>query len=311
MHLFSNILGVFVFDKNFNVVDKMLFSGIEDCKNKEKYIEELVAKHKEAISPDSSGLKKILLYFKDAKFKDEFYNKNIQLAKFDIKNSVRSDILLIQAISSIGEIDKSINILTKVLREWYALHNPEFSAACASHEKFAEEIVNKEKSELLNELNINMPDSIGADLQQEDLEPIRRLAHQICDLYQLRKSHFDYVSSVMDELCPNTKAVCDVLIGAKLIEHAGSLKRLSSMPASTIQVLGAEKALFRHMKTGAKMPKHGLIVNHPLISMAAEKMHGKIARALADKISIASKVDYFQGQLIGDRLRRELEERFG
>ena len=114
----------------------------------------------------------------------------------------------------------------------------------------------------------------------------------------------------MDELCPNTKAVCGVLTGAKLIEHAGSLKRLSEMPASTIQILGAEKALFRHMKTGAKPPRHGIIVHHPLIAKAPEKIHGKIARALADKISIASKVDYFQGKFIGDKLKKELEDKF-
>ena len=81
------------------------------------------------------------------------------------------------------------------------------------------------------------------------------------------------------------------------------------MPASTIQILGAETALFRHMKTGAKPPRHGLIVNHPLIAKAPDRMHGKIARALADKISIASKVDYFQGQFIGDKLKKELEEK--
>jgi nucleolar protein 56 len=97
----------------------------------------------------------------------------------------------------------------------------------------------------------------------------------------------------MDELCPNIKAVCGTLLAAKLIEHAGSLKRLSEMPASTIQILGAEKALFRHMKTGAKPPRHGIIINHPLIAKASEKMHGKVARGLSDKISIASKIDYF------------------
>lgn len=81
-------------------------------------------------------------------------------------------------------------------------------------------------------------------------------------------------------------------------------------PASTIQVLGAEKALFRHMKTGAKPPRHGVIVQHPLLSGAPQKMHGKIARALADKISIAVKVDYFKGKFIGDKLRKGLEEKF-
>ena len=114
----------------------------------------------------------------------------------------------------------------------------------------------------------------------------------------------------MDNFCPNIKAVCDVIVAAKLIEHAGSLKRLSMLPASTVQILGAEKALFRHMKTGSKPPRHGVIVNHLLIAKAPDRMHGKIARTLADKISIAAKVDYFQGKFIGDILRKEIEDKF-
>ena len=151
---------------------------------------------------------------------------------------------------------------------------------------------------------------MGDDLKKEDLGPIRSFTHQIYDLCQLRKAQMDYVSALMDRICPNTKAVCDVLTGARLIERAGSLKRLSEMPASTIQILGAEKALFRHMKTGSRPPRHGVIIHHPLIAKAPEGMHGRIARALADKISIASKIDYFQGKFIGDRLRKELEEKF-
>jgi len=95
---------------------------------------------------------------------------------------------------------------------------------------------------------------------------------------------------------------------AKLIALAGNLKKLVEFPSSTIQLLGAEKALFRHMRTGAKAPKHGIIHEHPIVSKAKEK--GKAARAVADKISLAVKVDYFKGKFIGDKLRKELEEKF-
>ena len=179
------------------------------------------------------------------------------------------------------------------------------------HEKFVMEILKKDKDELLKEIKVSHEDSMGADLGQENLEPIKSLAHQIYDLYQLRKLQEGYISTLMDGLCPNIKTVCGALLAAKLIEHAGSLKRLSEMPASTVQILGAEKALFRHMRTGAKPPRHGIIINHPLISKAPEKMHGKVARSLADKIAIAAKVDYFQGKFIGDKLKEELEKKFG
>ncbi len=218
--------------------------------------------------------------------------------------------MLIQATKSVDELDKAINLLAKRLREWYELHNPETSRAVEGHEAFVETVLDKGKNELLKELKIDASSSIGADLEQEDLEPIRSLIHQIHDLYQLRNAQLEYISNLMDGLCPNVKAVCDAAVGAKLIEHAGSLKRLSEMPSSTVQVLGAEKALFRHMKTGAKPPRHGVIVNHVLIAGVPDKMHGKVARALADKISIAAKVDYFQGKFIGDKLRKVLEDKF-
>ncbi len=310
MYLFSNILGVFVFDDKFNVVDEILFKGIEEYKNKAKFIEEIKDKYKNLKEPDETTTQKILLHFKNPKYFDDFYNKNLELTKLDVKNSVNEDNFIIQSIKSVGEIDKAINLLVKRLREWYDLYNPEFSRSVENHESFVEEILNYEKTDLLKKINIEKKDSIGAELSQEDIEPIKSLAHQTYDLYQLRKDQLNYISSLMDGFCPNIKAVCDVMIAAKLMEHAGSLKRLSEMPASTIQILGAEKALFRHMKTGAKPPRHGVIVNHSLIANSPDKMHGKIARTLADKISIAAKVDYFKGQFIGDKLRKELEGKF-
>ena len=309
MYLFSNILGIFIFDEQFNLVEEISFKNLKDYENKGNFIEKVKNKYENLKEPSEENLKKILLYFKNNKFFNDFYDTNLQVTKSDVKNSVNNGVLIIQSINLAEELNKAINILVKRLREWYELYNPEFSRAIENHEKFVEAILEKEKSELLNELKISLSDSIGADFKQEDLEPIRSLAHQIYDLYQLRKIQMDYISTLMDEFCPNIKAVCGALVGAKLIEHAGSLKRLSEMPASTIQILGAEKALFRHMKTGAKPPRHGIIVNHPLIAKAPDKMHGKIARALADKISIAAKVDYFQGKFIGDKLKEELEKK--
>ena len=310
MYIFSNILGVFVFDGKFSLVDEILFNDSADYQNKEESIQKLKNKHKSAKEADKEALKNILNYFKNKKFYSDFYGKNLKLTRLEVKNSVNEDVLIIQSIKSIDELDKAINLLAKRLREWYDLYNPEFSRSVESHETFVEEILEKEKDELLKKINVIQGDSFGADLGQENLEPIRHLTQQIYDMYQLRKSHLDYISKLMDEYCRNIKSICDAMIAAKLIEHAGSLKRLSEMPASTIQILGAEKALFRHMKTGAKSPKHGVIVSHSLIAKSPMKIHGKIARTLADKISIGAKVDYFRGKFIGDKLRKDLEEKF-
>jgi nucleolar protein 56 len=251
------------------------------------------------------------MHFKNSKFFNDFYQKNIELTKIDLRNSVTKDILLMQSINSVEETDKAVSILIKRLREWYQLHNPEFSRATDDNEKFVEGILNNEKNELLGKLKINPKDSVGADLAQEDLEPIKSLAHQVYDLIQLRKAQIEYISTLMDGLCPNLKAVCDVIVGAKLIEHAGSLKRLSEMPASTIQILGAEKALFRSLKTGSQPPKHGLLFQHTLVHAAPRWQRGKIARAISTKAAIAARVDIFgagKNQMLFEKLNIRIKE---
>ena len=153
-------------------------------------------------------------------------------------------------------------------------------------------------------------ESMGAALNKEDLEPIFGLIRQVSDMHNFRKKQETYLEGLMKKNCPNLTAITGITIGAKLIEHTGSLKHLAELAASVIQLLGAEKALFRHIKTGARSPKYGILHEHPLISQAKKSEHGKVARALADKISIAVKVDYFKGKFIGDKLKKGLEEKF-
>ena len=117
------------------------------------------------------------------------------------------------------------------------------------------------------------------------------------------------MDSVMEEVAPNTRAIGGSLLGARLLALAGGLLNLAKLPASTIQVLGAEKALFRSLKTKARPPKHGIIFQHPLIHDAKRWQRGKIARALAGKLAIAARVDAFNGEYMGDRLKADLEKR--
>ncbi|MEM4267777.1 MAG: NOP5/NOP56 family protein [Candidatus Woesearchaeota archaeon] len=229
----------------------------------------------------------------------------ISITKQRIRESVKKDTMIIQAVSAVDEIDKVANILAKRLREWYEYYNPEFSKSIESHQKFSELIISKNKEELLKEVGIREEESMGADLPQEDVDAIVGLAKEIFSLYRQREQLERYIEKEMKKLCPNLSAVAGEIVGAKLLSHAGSLQRLASMTSTTIQVLGAERALFRHMKFKTKAPKHGIILIHPLLQKAKNK--GKAARAISDKISIAVKVDFFKGQFIGDKLRQELE----
>ncbi|MFH1510716.1 MAG: hypothetical protein ABIF10_03415 [Candidatus Woesearchaeota archaeon] len=229
----------------------------------------------------------------------ELRKLNIRLTAQALRESVKPDNLIIQAIDCIAEIEKAANILVKRLREWYELYNPELSRDIADNERFVKEI---------RENDGKKDGSIGAELSEKDIEQIRELGTKVNMLYELKNSNEKYIEELMQEHLPNTLAVAGSLVGAKLVSQAGSLKHLSEIPASTVQILGAEKALFRHMRTGAKMPKYGILHQHQIVQKAG-KLQGKAARVLADKISIGAKVDYFHGEFIGDKLLAEVKRK--
>ncbi|HDJ25954.1 MAG TPA: C/D box methylation guide ribonucleoprotein complex aNOP56 subunit, partial [Candidatus Bathyarchaeota archaeon] len=138
---------------------------------------------------------------------------------------------------------------------------------------------------------------------------IRDVCSIALELYSMRRSLERYIDAVMEEIAPNLKAVAGALLGARLISLAGGLEKLAKMPSSTVQVLGAEKALFRALRTGGKPPKHGVIFQHYYVKGSKRWQRGKIARALAGKISMAARIDAFSGRYIGDQLKAELDRR--
>lgn len=297
-YTFTNILGTFYFNEHFDIINSKMFKNlVSSFKKDSKELDK------------GEQIKKILKALKKREFYKLFYERNMIFSKERIKNSVKADTMIAHAINNILDIEQVTNTLVKDLREWYELYNPELSREVQEHERFVEIITIKNKEDLLKGIGLTNEDSLGTDLQEKDLTPMKSLASSIKQLYELKVHQENYLESLMKEFCPNLNAVAMTIIGAKFIRHAGSLKSLMVMPSSKIQLLGAEKALFRHMKSGAKPPKYGIIFQHPLIQKAEKKMQGKIARALADKISIAVKVDYFRGEFIGDMLYKDVEKK--
>jgi nucleolar protein 56 len=229
---------------------------------------------------------------------------------------------IIQTVQLLNELDKSLNVLSGKLREWYGLHFPELSRAVDDHRIYAR-LVNSlgDRSgfspERLRELELGdrakrilsaRENSMGAPLISEDEEHIRSLATNLVSLYTYRESLEGLITGIAVETVPNLSEVAGPVLAAKLIEKAGGLKKLAMMPSGTVQILGAEKALFRSKKTGARPPKHGLIFQHPYIHAKPRKLRGKAARTLAAKISLAARADAFSGNPIGIELRKQLEE---
>jgi len=266
-------------------------------------------------------------FFKDVKEVYSFlYDLSFEYTRRKIRGEAQKrDLLAIQAIRAIDDIDKSINLFSERLREWYSVHFPELDKLVEDHELYAKivnEIGSRENftEQALKEVGIEKKDiiqkileaarkSIGADITEVDIKSLRLLSSAILELYNARRELTSYLESVMKEVAPNVTALVGPTIGARLLSLAGSLEDLAKMPASTIQVLGAEKALFRALRKGGKPPKHGVIFQYPAIHSSPRWQRGKIARALAAKLAIAARIDAFSGRYIGDQLNEELKKR--
>jgi len=233
----------------------------------------------------------------------------IELSKLRIKEVVKKDSIVIQTVNAIDEIDKSINIFIARLREWYGLHFPEMGRNIDKHEKYAKLI-----SEYGLRSNIKEKDlidlaktSMGIVLSENDEKILKEYAKQVNDLYNLRNHLEKYLDHVMKEIAPNTRELAGSAIGARLIALAGGLDKLAKKPSSTIQLLGAEKALFRYLRGKGRSPKYGLLFTHQLIQNAPQQKKGKVARILASKLNIAIKIDYYSKEDRSKELKEVLE----
>lgn len=280
---FNNILGEFFFNEHLKLTNKTSDNP-----------------------PNEKLLEKILEYFADNQFNDDFHKKNMELTKKQIKESTSNDIHINQAISSIEEITRIVNMLTKRVREWYSYFSPEVEKRLANNEAFINVILKGDIKNIQSKEGIKH--SMGGSISPVDFKLIISLATQVKTLIEERKHLESYLDEILEKEAPNMKAIIGSQITAKLISHAGSLKSLSKMPASTIQLLGAEKALFRHLKNKkAKCPKFGVIFENELVSGQKRKNQGRAARLIASKLNIAAKVDYFKGKRIGEKYRKDIE----
>lgn len=265
-------------------------------------------------------------FVKDAEeFRVWIHSLTMEMAKLRVKGAVeKRDLLIVQAIQTLDDLDKAINLFMGRLREWYGIHFPELDRLVDKHETYARLVLklgNKENFTVENLEAEGIPKakaeqiteaaetSMGAGLSEKDMLQIQALCKNVIDMYGLRQKLEEYLDKTMEEVAPNVKALTGSLLGARLIALAGGLTNLARIPASTIQVIGAEKALFRSLKTGTKPPKHGIIFQHTYLHDAKKWHRGKIARALAGKLAIAARADAFGGRYIGEELKADLEKR--
>ncbi len=250
---------------------------------------------------------------------------SIELSRLRVKQaSEKRDQMVAQAILTIDDLDRTINLFMNRLREWYGFHFPELDRIVEKHETYAKLVLSFGSRNNFTEANletISLPTtmiaqinraaqkSMGADFTENDIASIQHLCKQCIQLSLLRQSLEGYSNLVVEEVAPNIQALVGSLLASRLITSAGGLVNLAKMPASTIQVLGAEKALFRALKTGAKPPKHGVIFQDSLVHESKKWQRGKISRALAGKLAIAARADAFSKRFIGESLKEDLVKR--
>jgi len=254
------------------------------------------------------------------------HDVNLLLTRDSLRReAAQRDRLVTQAINMLDELDKTANIICGRVREWYSIHFPELDRLVPEHqhylklvlvlgprEKFTPEAVKAAvelPDELVKKIVAAAQSSLGAPFDQLDIQAIQGGAKEIFALYEERERISTYIDGLMAQVAPNIRAVAGGSIGARLISLAGGLTNLARMPASTLQILGAEKALFRALRGRAKPPKHGVIYQYPDIRGVPKWQRGKVARALAGKLSIAARVDAMSGEFVGDKLAASLKSR--
>mmetsp|Transcript_17901 Transcript_17901/g.27998 ORF Transcript_17901/g.27998 Transcript_17901/m.27998 type:complete len:480 (-) Transcript_17901:28-1467(-) len=252
-------------------------------------------------------------------------------------NVNRVDQMILQSSALLEHMDKGINQLAMRVKEWYGWHFPELVKILPDVVPFArvaliigdrnsleENTSAREKiGAVLEELKMD-PDlanviletaqtSMGTDVSEADIQQITTYAQKVIDLVTYKANLFDYMCGKLKAIAPNLTALLDERLAAKLISHTGSLTNLAKSPASTIQILGAEKALFRALKKKGKTPKYGHIFNSTFISRASKENKGRISRYLANKSALAARIDCFMEtpptSIFGSTLRSQLEER--
>ncbi|KAI3705496.1 hypothetical protein L1987_75735 [Smallanthus sonchifolius] len=249
------------------------------------------------------------------------------LSRYKLKFSPdKVDTMIIQAIGLLDDLDKELNTYAMRVREWYGWHFPELAKIVQDNILYAKAVklmgyrTNAAKldfSEILSEeveaeLKEAAVVSMGTEVSDLDLVNIKDLCDQVLSLSEYRAQLYDYLKSRMNTIAPNLTAIVGELVGARLIAHGGSLLNLAKQPGSTVQILGAEKALFRALKTKHATPKYGLIYHASLIGQAAPKHKGKISRSLAAKTALAIRYDALgdnQDNSMGMENRLKLEAR--
>ncbi|MDY9925654.1 NOP5/NOP56 family protein [Methanosarcina sp.] len=252
------------------------------------------------LPPEGFDLKAAAVECRFVESLSEYYSLlhevTLDTVKIQISGSLTPDQRIIQAVEALDDINETTNSLSERLFEWYGGYFPESGLNGEALALFIVKYGSRENVTPDDLLYLKSRDSMGAKLEAEDEMLLKCFAESVCSLYGRRKQIEAYIEGSMEALAPNLTTIAGPMLGARLISIAGSLEKLAAFPSSTIQVIGASKALFKHLRSRAPSPKHGVIFSHPLINTSPWWVRGKVARALAAKLSLAARIDFYSAK---------------
>ncbi|MCL5239396.1 MAG: NOP58 family protein [Candidatus Marsarchaeota archaeon] len=225
-----------------------------------------------------------------------------------------------QAINAYNEIEKTRNLLHERVEEWYGIYFPELTigsaekytkfvlSAGANKKQASEEQLREILGEGSKDLMTWIKQSIGAEPEEGEFKALSAIANAELELLRSEKEIDAYLKDNVPKLMPNISYLVDYKLAAELLSKAGSLNKLALMPSGTLQLLGAEKALFRHLRSGSKPPKYGVLFKLKEITEADRRSRGRIARLFATKLAIAARADAITKRFIGKELRESLDK---
>jgi nucleolar protein 56 len=311
------------------VTDEKLGGAINDS------LEQVACVKSKTVAELTRGIRlhfsKFIKAFKEGDYEKAQLGLGHSYSRSKVKFNVnRADNMIIQTINLLDTLNKDLNTFSMRVKEWYSWHFPELVKVVSDNFQFARVVkFLKNKSEAdeskipglvditqdegkAKEIIIAARTSMGTDISDLDMLNIEKFADRVIHLTTYQQQLQEYLSKKMHVIAPNLSELVGEHVGARLISHAGSLTNLAKYPASTVQILGAEKALFRALKTRGNTPKYGLIFHSSFIGRAAAKNKGRISRYLANKCSIASRIDAFSDvptTKFGQKLNAQVEER--
>jgi len=329
-YLAVNPFGLFVFDEKNKLVKFKYFGDDpeEAAKKLEKFergenfpeLQEIKSEFRELDTRQPNKATEYLREnFRKVILENKIFENEIELnqflnsvlmarSKLKISKIERRDKLIIQTVSALNDLEKIINTMCERLREWYGLHYPEFDIE--NHEKFATLVYEHGDRSNFEDFKTSM----GMELKDSDVKVLQDYAKQLRELFVLRKELEKYLEKVVPEEVINLNALLGSVLAARVLLLAGSLEKLAKMPSSSIQLLGAEKSLFKFLKEKekARPPRFGLLYLHPDISTNKRELQGKIARLLSSKLTLAARADFYTKNNISKELvegyKRKLAE---